>query len=70
MGYSYNDTNTGRMFNVNYLDSPNTTDAVSYQLWGLTHDSNDIFIGRSYGDANHTAVIRSSTFLNAWEILA
>ena len=69
-GYSYNDTNTGRMFNVNYLDSPNTTDAVSYQLWGITHDGNDIYIGRSAGDSNNTAMIRASTFLNAWEILA
>tara|TARA_R100001510_G_scaffold13128_1_gene10355 strand:- start:255 stop:1058 length:804 start_codon:yes stop_codon:yes gene_type:complete len=69
-GYSYNDTNTGRMFNVNYLDSPNTTDAVSYQLWGITHDSNQVFIGRSAGDSDHTGVIRASTFLNAWEILA
>ena len=69
-GYSYNDTNTGRNFNVNYLDSPNTTDAVSYQLWGITHDSNHIFIGRSAGDSNNTAQVRTSTFMNAWEILA
>ena len=68
--YSYSDNNQCRNFNVWYLDSPNTTDQVTYNLAGMSYGSNSIFIGRTYSDANYNAISRGSTFINAWEILA
>ena len=69
-GYSYNDTNTGRSFNISYLDSPNTTSQVSYQLYGISYSGSTQYIGRSYADGNQASITRASTFINAWEILA
>ena len=68
--HSYNDTNVARNFNIWYLDSPNTTSAVQYKLYSICHAASTHYLGQSYGDANYTSMIRASTYINAWEILA
>jgi len=69
-GHSYSDTSQARNFNINYLDSPNTTSAVQYKLYSICHAGSTHYLGQSYGDANYTSVIRAATYINAWEILA
>ena len=68
--HSYNDTNVARNFNIWYLDSPNTTSAVTYRLYSICHAGSTHYLGQSHGDANYTSMIRASTYINAWEILA
>ena len=69
-GYHYNDPSQARNFNIWYLDSPNTTSQITYRIYSICHSSSPHYIGRSYNDADYTSVIRASTFINAWEILA
>ena len=68
-GYRYNDANQNRNVNFAYLDSPNTTSAVTYKLGGITHDSSSIYIGRTHSNDNYHSVTRTSTYINAWEVL-
>ena len=68
-GYRYNDANQNRNVNFAYLDSPNTTSAVTYKLGGITHDSSSIYIGRTHSNDNYHSVTRTSTYVNAWEVL-
>ena len=69
-GYRYGDSNQNRNVNFWYLDSPNTTSAVTYKLAGIIHDSNSIYIGRTPSNDNYQSITRTSTYINAWEILA
>ena len=68
--YSYNDASQARNFNIWYLDSPNTTSAVTYRLYSICHSGSTHYLGASHTDSNYTSVLRTSTYINAWEILA
>jgi hypothetical protein len=45
-----NQTNT---FVYNYLDTPNTTSAVTYQFWTINDNNFTLYINRSVGDLNN-----------------
>jgi len=51
-----------------YLDSPSTVSAVSYQIWGASHDPNTIWINRTYANANYPQVGGTTSSVTLMEI--
>lgn len=52
-----------------YLDSPATTSAITYKFkWADPRDSSTHYIGRSYYDADSSAVSRSTSIFTVMEI--
>ena len=52
-GFYDGDDGTFLQVSWNYLDSPNTTDAVKYRLFGVSHAPNTIYLNRTHGNHNY-----------------
>ena len=52
-GFLPDDTGTFAQVSWTYLDSPSTTSAVNYQLYGLSHNPTTIYLNRTYGNPNY-----------------
>ena len=55
-GFYDSDTAVANTVNWSYLDSPNTTDQVSYKLQALSYNPTTVYINRTTNDGNYTAV--------------
>jgi hypothetical protein len=69
----YNASQDGRPYTVTYLDSPNTTSAVTYQLQGRTGDNTGgtsvIYVNQSSGDTDVSSYgFRAASTITAMEI--
>ena len=68
--YSISDDNGISTANIQFLDSPNTTNSVTYkvQIANKNGNSNTIVVNRSYNDSNATTGHRYSSSITAEEV--
>ena len=52
----------------NYIDSPSTTSAVNYQLWGLSHNPDTIYINRSTLNEDYAQIGGTTSSVTLMEI--
>ena len=61
--------NGGHSIAINWLDSPNTTSAVTYKIYAAHTATNEwLSINRSKTDADNATYARCTSTLNAWEV--
>ena len=70
--YSISDDNGISTANIQFLDSPNTTNSVTYkvQIANKNGNSNTIVVNRSYNDGNASTGHRYSSSITAEEVAA
>jgi len=70
--YSISDDNGISTANIQFLDSPNTTNSVTYkvQIANKNGNSNTIVVNRSYNDSNASTGHRYSSSITAEEVAA
>jgi hypothetical protein len=62
------DTNQTNTFVYNYLDSPNTTSAVTYQFYAINDNNVSLYINRSVSDQANTTGKRGISTVTLMEI--
>jgi hypothetical protein len=63
------DGNYATTLTFNFLDSPATTSAVTYKIFGMAEGSETFQINKGNGDSDGATVFRSASTLTAMEIL-
>jgi len=56
--------------NFNYIDSPSTTSAVTYNIYGCAEGSSNFLLNRSVNDTDANSVTRGTSVITVMEILA
>ena len=69
-GIEHEGTNSLSHASFNFLDSPNTTSATTYQLTGCAEGGSTFYVNRSSGDADSSTVARGSSSITVMEVLA
>ena len=63
------DGNYATTLTFNFLDSPATTSAVTYKIFGMAEGSETLQVNKGNGDTDNATVFRSASTLTAMEIL-
>jgi len=63
------DGNYATTLTFNFLDSPATTSAVTYKIFGMAEGSETLQVNKGNGDSDSATVFRSASTLTAMEVL-
>ena len=68
--YYLNDANTSGMIWMQFLDSPNTTNGITYNVYVGTQNTGTVYINRTQNDEDQIYGARGSCVLTVMEVVA